>query len=345
MPVVGTGFLPVANQGSANYINIVRRNFIRSLIYQNLRHAKPFLRYLIENCSRPRSGGFSPITQPVMLTTFANNGAYSGWGGNFTIPGIDNPAVNAEWNQALYIMPIVFTQPELSLMEGAGSNELTVIDIIQARLYDNYQSVLDTMSAAFLGTGFANPLAFLGIRDAVDNGTNNPTYGNIVRAANPGWNAMAYANTQGANPAYQQILYYLLSFLQDTNAPLPTLGLVSYSVYYSLITSFTNIETMVVQDVSNIAKDREYKIQALDIGGVPHVVDPNLAGTTGYYLNMNHMFYDYNEDFNFKITEPESLIPVGQLAFVQPMTVAGQFYSDLPSSHFSLTGMPSTVLA
>jgi hypothetical protein len=101
---------------------------------------------------------------------------------------------------------------------------------------------------------------------------------------------------------------------------------------------------MIVQDLNNITKERGYDIQALDVGGVPHVVDPSLSGTTGYYLNMNHFWFDYNADFNFKITEPESLMPIGQLGFVQGLTVSGQFWTDLPKSHFALLSMPSTTL-
>jgi hypothetical protein len=299
---------------------------------------------VLEKCSRERTGGFSPITQPVLGQTFGNDGAYSDWSGRFQIPAIMNPVVNAEFNQSLYIQPIVFTQPELSLMEGNGK-ELVVIDVIKARLYDKYQSVLDTLSAAFLGTGTANVLAFLGILDGVDAGTNAPNYGNIARNANAFWNGTIYANTQQANAAYQQILFYILSFLNDTNNPIPSLAVVSYGTFYSLITSFVNIEQMLIQDLNTITKERGYDIQALDVGGVPHVVDPNLGGTTGYYLNMNHWWFDYNSDFNFKITEPANLMPIGQLGFVQGLTVAGQFWTDLPSSNYALTAMPSVVLA
>lgn len=343
MPVAGTGFYPTVGQNSQNYMNIVRRNFTPTLVYQNLRVAKPFLRFVLEKCARERTGGFSPITQPVTLLTFGADGAYSDWTGRFVMPGITNPVINAEFNQALYIQPIVFTMPELALMEGEGQ-ELVVIDIIKARLYDKYQSVLGIMSAAFLGTGSANNLAFLGILDGVDNGVNAPTYGNIARAANALWNSNIYANTQGALAAYQQILFYLLAFMQDNNAPLPTLAMVSYAVFYSLITSFVGVEQMIVQDLNNITKERGYDIQALDVGGVPHVVDPGLLGTTGYYLNMNHFWFDYNADFNFKITEPANLLPIGQLGFVQGLTVSGQFWTDLPRSHFALTAMPSVVL-
>lgn len=343
MPVAGTGFYPTTGQNSANYINIVRRNFTPTLVYQNLRKSKPFLRFILEKCARERTGGFSPITQPVAGTTFGSDGAYSDWTGRFTLPGITNPIVNAEFNQALYVQPIVFTMPELALMEGDGS-ELVVIDVIKARLYDKYQSVLDVLSAAFEGTGSANALYFLGIQDGVDNGSNAPNYGNITRASNPWWNSPIFSNTNPGSAAYQSILFYLLAFMQDTNSPLPSLAVISYSVFYSLITSFSAIETMIVQDLNNITKERGYDIQALDIGGVPHVVDPGLSGTTGYYLNMNHYWFDYNSDFNFKITEPANLLPIGQLGFVQALTVSGQFWTDLPKSHLAIGNMPSTAL-
>lgn len=345
MPVAGTGFYPSNAQNAQNYINIVRRNFTPSLVYQNVRSAKPFLRFILERCSKGRSGGFSPITQPVTMTNFGTDGAYSDWTGNFNIPGISNPIVNAEWNQALYVQPVVFTMPELSLMEGKGSNELVVIDVIKARLFDKYQSVLDTLSAAFLGTGTSNSLAFLGILDAIDAGTNAPSYGNITRASNPHWNSTIYTNTQGANAAYLQVLYYIMSFLQDTTNPLPTLAVTSYQVFYAIMTSFTNLERMIIQDPKSMDEKRGYEIQAIDVGGVPVIVDPNLTGTSMYFINTDHLTYFYNEDFHFKMTDLADLQPIGQLGFVQALTVAGQMVSDLPSAHFELASAPHTTLA
>ena len=343
MPVAGLGFYPTTGQNSANYMNIVRRNFTPTLVYQNLRMAKPFLRFVLEKCARERTGGFSPITQPVTGSNFGADGAYSDWTGRFTLPGISNPVVNAEFNQSLYIQPVVFTMPELALMEGQGQ-ELVVIDIIKARLYDKYQSVLDLLSSAFLGSYGGNTLNFNGLQDGVDNGAYAATYGNITRSSNTWWSSSVYSNTNPGTYAYQSILYYLLAFMQDNNAPLPTLGVTSYGVFYSLITSFSSIETMIVQDLNNITKERGYDIQALDIGGVPHVVDPNLSAAAIYYPNMNHFWFDYNADFNFKLTEPYGLLPIGQLGFVQALTVGGQFWTDLPKASFLLGNAPSTTL-
>ena len=340
-----TGFYPSAAQNAQNYINIVRRNFTPTLVYQNVRKAKPFLRFILENCSKERSGGFSPITQPVTFQTFGADGALSDWTGTFAIPGITNPIVNAEWNQALYVQPVAFTMPELSLMEGKGSDAYVVIDVIKARLFDKYQSVLDSLSAYFLGTGTANNLSFLGIQDAIDAGTNAATYGNLARATYAGWNSNIYANTQGASPAYLQFLYYIMSFLQDTTNPLPNLALCSYPVFYSVMTSFTAIEQIKIQTPQGVTSTRNYEIQALDIGGVPLIVDPNLTGATTYFMNTDHLKYYYNSDFHFKMTDLADLQPIGQLGYVQALTVAGQFLTDLPSSHFALTGSPSTVLA
>ncbi len=344
MAVSGTGFYPSSAQNAQNYINVIRRNFTPTLIYQNVRKAKPFLRYILERASKPTGGGFSPITQPVTGQTFGNDGALSDWTGSFTLPGISNPIQNAEWNQALYIQPVVFTMPELSLLEGKNADPFVVIDVIKARLYDKYQSVLDYLSGRFLGTNSSNALDFLGLGDIVDNGTNDANYGNISRASNSWWNAKVYTNSQ-SGAAYTQVLYYLMSFLNDTNAPLPSLGVVSYSVFYALMTSFTNIERMYIQDPKGVTNERSYEIQALDIGGVPHIVDPNLTGTTGYYLNMDHLDFRFNPDFFFKMTDIADLQPIGQLGFVQNLSVAGQLVSDAPYTHMQLASMPNTPLA
>jgi hypothetical protein len=281
------------------------------------------------------------------MQTFGDDGAYSDWSGKFSIPSITNPVVNAEWNQALYIQPVIYTLPELSLMEGAGSDDLVVIDIIKARLYDKYQSVLDTMSAAFLGTGTANPLAFLGIQDAIDTGTNAPNYGNLSRTTYTNWQSIAYTNNQSASQAaYLTYMFYIMSFLQDTTNPLPSLGLLSYSTFYSLMTSFTNIERMFIQDPKGMMNERGYEIQAVDVAGIPHIVDPNMGtSTTAYYINADHLINYYNTDFYFKTTDAADLQPIGQLGYVQSLTVGGQLVTDLPTAHFSVASLPGATLA
>lgn len=340
MPVQG-GFAPTTAQGFNNYVNIIRRNFSPNLIYQNVRKSKPFLRFLLSNCSRPREGGLSPITQPVSMTTFGFTPQYADFSGDFTSQPISNPVINAEWNQALAITPIDSLMTEISL----ASNELAMIDIVKARYADTLQSAFDFMSSAFLGTQGTNTLAFNGLQDAVDNGTVMATYGNLIRSNYPKWNSSVFTNNQ-TGAAYLQVLYYISSFMQDNNAPLPTMGITSWGVFHALATSFNaTLERMIVMDPGGMSSDREYKVSAVEIGGIPIVVDPNITTAQIFYINPEHLFFDVNSSFNFKITEPASLVPIGQLGWRQALTMSGQFYTDMPSAHFLLNNAPTVTLA
>lgn len=269
---------------------------------------------------------------------------YTGFGGNVTPNELTNPAVNAQWNQALATCTLDYMLPELALMSGSGAEQYVVINTIKARMYDAYQTSLAFMSKAFLGSAGTNTLAFNGILDAVDNGTNAPNYGGIARATNANWNALVYTNNQ-TTAAYQQLDYYIRSFQADQNNVIPTIGLTSPEVFQAVLTSFSSIERMIVADPKNIMDERSYKIDALDVGGVPLVVDPNLTTADVYYLNMEHLSYKYCPSLNFKMTEPAPLEAVNLLGYRQTLMVCGQLVTDLPSSHFHLASAPSVTLA
>ncbi len=343
--VTGTGFYPTNAQYAANYINWIKRNFTDKLVLQNLWKSTPFLRYVLQKRAQAQAGGFNPITQPIQLATFGNQVQYTGFNGNVTPNTLTNPAQVAQWNQSLATCTLDYMIPELALMAGSGAEQYVVIDTVKARMYDAYEATLAFMSSAFLGSAGSNTLAFNGILDAVDNGTNAPNYGGIPRATYANWNSHVYVNNQGANPAYQQLYYYLSSFKADGNNPTPTLGLTSPEVFQAVLTSFTSIERMIVAQPKNIMEDRSYSVEAIDVGGVPLVVDPNLTSNDIYYLNMEHMFYKYCPTLNFKMTEPSPLESVGLLGYRQTLMVCGQFITDLPSAHFHLSSAPSTTLA
>jgi len=344
MPVTGTGFYPNTNQYAANYINWVRRNFTDKLVLQNLWKSTPFLRYILEKRAFPVAGGFNPITQPVQLSTFGQSMQYTGFGGEVTPNQLTNPAMVAQWNQSLATCTLDYMLPELALMSGSGAEQYVVIDTIKARMYDAYQTALAFMSAAFLGTAGTNVEAFNGILDAVDNGTNAPTYGGITRSSNANWNALVYTNNQ-TTAAYQQLYYYLTSFRADQNNVTPTIGVTSPEVFQAVLTSFSSLERIIVAEPKNILEDRSYKVDALDVGGVPLVVDPNLTTNDIYYLNMEHLFYKYSPSLNFKMTEPAPLEAINLLGYRQTLMICGQFITDLPSSHFHLASAPSVTLA
>ncbi len=343
MALVGTGYYPTDAQGAKSFIEITQRNVSDTLVVQNLRKATPFLKFILDEATDERAGGFSPITQPVLTETYGQVPEYTDFSGNFSSPVTKNPIISAMWNQSLVATAVGYTQPELSLTQGSGA-EKTIIDNISARLNDAYKSNIEFLSSALLGSAGTNTLAMNGIQDMVDDGTVSPNYGNISRSLEPKWNAAVYTNTQ-TGAAWAQVQYYIQSYLNSHAGGLPNLGLCSYAVFQALATSFTNNERMVVSDIKGMVKDRTWEVQSVGIGGVPIVVDPNITGDTMYFLNSDHLKFSVNPDFHFKMTEPESLTPTGVLGFVQVLTMSGQLWSDLPSSHFKLNSAPSIALA
>ncbi len=343
MPLVGTGIYPNNAQYAQEIINVTYRNILPTIVMQNLYKARPFLKYLMKNASKRGEGGFSPIEQPVQLTPYTNNGTYMDWSGSFNIPDVEQHAQVAVFNPSNYIEPMSFLYTQLSLARGEGA-AWSAIDLISLAMKNATENMFSAVSDAFLGSRGTNELAFWGIQDVVDNGSTTAVYGNIDRTTYPNWGAFAYADSQTSLPAYQQVQYYLYQFMQDSAAPLPTMGICNFNVFFNIAKSFTGIEQMITTELDKIATKRGYATDALMVSGVPIVVDPGISTSdnTIYFVNMDHINFVYNPDFHLKVLEPQNRAVVGQYAYVTAANFSGQLVCDLPSSNFKITGFPTS---
>lgn len=340
-PLIGSGFYPSASQSAQNYINVIHRDILPGVIYQGVRKARPSLRMLLSKTHKPLRGGWAPIVQTVAFQTFGNNFSWTGFNGNFTIPTLTNPLQSMQFLPSLGVVPISYLLTEAVIMDSPQ----VAVDVITQRVADGYQTMLDTLNASILGTAGTNSQAMLGLLDAVDNGTNQTTYGGLSRSTYSALNSQIYANAiPSTTPAYQVIHTYLMSFLQDVNQRLPDIGLTSFAVFNALTTSLTNIERVNVQDSKDILTQRDWAVQVVSVDGIPIMPDPTITSNTIYFLNLEKLHFGSVPQLNFKLTEPSSLQPVGQLGYVQTAMTAGQFYTFSPNAHFALTSAPSSTL-
>ena len=173
MPI-GGGILP--QTGTSQYTEltyVTRRAFIPKMVVQ-IYNSTPLMAALIAN-SQTATGGVSSVTVPVQGAQFVN-AQWSDYSGSFTQPAVQQGAYEAEYNLKLMIAPVPFLG-----MEGAVQQDHAVIPLIEARMNDATNVMMDAMAYS-LYNNTSNNQQFIGLPAAVDDGTGTATYGNINRS-------------------------------------------------------------------------------------------------------------------------------------------------------------------
>ena len=201
---IGGGILPATGSSQFTELTYVtRRAFIPKLVVQ-LYNSTPLMAALIAN-SQQASGGVSSVTVPVQGAQFVN-AQWSDYSGSFNQPSVQQGAYNAEYDLKLMISPVPFLG-----MEGAVQQDAAIIPLIEARMNDATNVMMDAMATA-LYTNTTNNQQFIGLPAAVDDGTGGATYqttyGNINRTTNTWWQSKVYA-AGNVNPTRQNILQYI----------------------------------------------------------------------------------------------------------------------------------------
>ena len=186
---IGGGILP--QTGSSQFTEltyVTRRAFIPKLVVQ-LYNSTPLMAALIAN-SQQASGGVSSVTVPVQGAQFVN-AQWSDYSGSFAQPSVQQGAYNAEFDLKLMISPVPFLG-----MEGVAQQDAAIIPLIEARMNDATNVMMDAMATA-LYNNTTNNQQFIGLPAAVDDGTGGATYqttyGNINRSTYTWWQSKVYA--------------------------------------------------------------------------------------------------------------------------------------------------------
>jgi len=199
---IGGGILPTTGSNQFTELTYVtRRAFIPKMVVQ-IYNSTPLMAALIAN-SQTATGGVSSVTVPVQGAQFVN-AQWSDYSGSFAQPSVQQGAYNAEFTLKLMIAPVPFLG-----MEGAVQQDHAIIPLIEARMNDATNVMMDAMATA-LYTNTTNTQQFTGLPAAVDDGTGTATYGNITRSStvNPWWRSKVYA-AGSVNPTRQNVLQYI----------------------------------------------------------------------------------------------------------------------------------------
>ena len=332
MPI-GGGILPAS--GSTQYTELTyltRRAFIPKLVVQ-IYNSTPLMAALIAN-SQQATGGVSSVTVPVQGSQFIN-AQWSDYSGSFTQPAVQQGAYNAEFNLKLMIAPVPFLG-----MEGAVQQDHAVIPLIEARMNDATNVMMDAMATA-LYNNTTNTQQFIGLPGAVDDGTTLGTYGNIARSTsvNTWWRSKVYA-AGSVNPTRQNVLQYISGTVKN-GAEVPTFGVCGFGTWTLLAQDYVGQEQYVITPGSGFDGDAngpQAAFRALMVAGVPIYPDPYCPEGTLYFLNTNYLSLYIHDQGSFVFTGFESTLPNWQIGYVGAVLMIAELVNTKPRAMTKVTG-------
>jgi hypothetical protein len=333
MPI-GGGIVPAT--GSTQYTEltyVTRRAFIPKLVVQ-LYNSTPLMAALIAN-SQTASGGVSSVTVPVQGAQFVN-AQWSDYSGSFNQPSVQQGAFNAEFDLKLMIAPVPFLG-----MEGAVQQDAAIIPLIEARMNDATNVMMDAMATA-LYTNSTNTQQFTGLPAAV---SASGTYGNISRSAYTWWQSKAYT-AGNVNPTRQNILQYISGTVKN-GAEVPSFGVCGFGTWTLLAQDFVGQEQYVITPGGGFDGDAngpQAAFRALMVAGVPIYPDPYCPEGTVYFLNTNYLSLYVHEQGSFVFTGFESTLPNWQIGYVGAVLMIAEMVSTKPKSMAVVSGYNSLSL-
>ena len=334
---IGGGILPAT--GSTQYTEltyVTRRAFIPKLVVQ-LYNSTPLLAALIAN-SQQASGGVSSVTVPVQGAQFVN-AQWSDYSGSFAQPSVQQGAYNAEFNLKLMITPVPFLG-----MEGAVQQDAAIIPLIEARMNDATNVMMDAMATS-LYTNYTNTQQFIGLPGAIDDGTNLATYGNINRNTYTWWKSKVY-NAGNVNPTRQNILQYISGTVKN-GAEVPSFGVCGFGTWTLLAQDFVGQEQYVITPGSGFDGDNngpQAAFRALMVAGVPIYPDPYCPEGLVYFVNTNYLNLYIHEQGSFVFTGFESTLPNWQIGYVGAVLMIAELISTKPKSMTRVSSYNSLTL-
>jgi hypothetical protein len=327
MPI-GGGILPATGSSQFNELTYVtRRAFIPKLVVQ-LYNSTPLMAALIAN-SQQASGGVSSVTAPVQGAQFVN-AQWSDYSGSFNQPSVQQGAYNAEYDLKLMIAPVPFLG-----MEGAVQQDAAIIPLIEARMNDATNVMMDAMATA-LYNNTTNTQQFIGLPAAV---SNSGVYGTIDRSVNTWWQSKAYS-AGNVNPTRQNILQYISGTVKN-GAEMPSFGVCGFGTWTLLAQDFVGQEQYVITPGSGFDSDPngpQAAFRALMVAGVPIYPDPYCPEGTVYFLNTNYLSLYIHEQGSFVFTGFESTLPNWQIGYVGAVLMIAELVNVKPKSMSVVSG-------
>jgi hypothetical protein len=336
MAVFGQGIVPAAGPIANELTYVTRRAFIPKMVVQ-IYQSSPLIAALLAN-SQTASGGVSSVSVPVQGQPFVNS-QWTDYSGSFNQPQAQQGAFLGEFNLKAIVTPIPFLG-----MEGAVQMDHAVVPLIEARMNDATNSMVDAFANA-LYNNTSNTQQLGGLPGAVDDGTNLVTYGNINRTAYPWWQSKVY-NNSGANLTRQTTLKYIAG-TQKYGSEMPTMAVAGLGTWLGLANDFVGQESYQIQPGTGFDSDADRPrsaFRALDVAGVPVYADPYCPEGTIYFLNSNYLNLYVHDQASFAFTGFESLLSNYQLGYIGAVLTIAELVLTKPKTAVKVTNVGSITI-
>jgi hypothetical protein len=330
MAVFGQGIVPAAGPIANELTYVTRRAFIPKMVVQ-IYQSSPVIAALLAN-TQTASGGVSSVSVPVQGQPFVNS-QWTDYSGSFNQPQAQQGAFLGEFNLKAIVTPIPFLG-----MEGAVQMDHAVVPLIEARMNDATNSMVDAFANA-LYNNTTSSQQLIGLPGAVDDGTQLVTYGNINRTSYPWWQSKYYQSV-GFAPTRQRMLQYVAA-AQKYGSEMPSFGVMGIGTWVALAQDFMSAESYQIQPGKGFDSDGDRPrsaFRALDVAGVPIYCDPYCPEGTLYLLNSNYLNLYVHDQASFAFTGFESLLSNYQLGYIGAVLTIAELVLTKPKTCVKVSG-------
>ena len=273
--------------GNANFDEILSttlKNYIPRLT-DNIFSARPLFYALTNGQTIRRVSGGANIVVPIIYGTNSTAGSYSG---SDSIAVTAQTGISAaEYSWAQYAATVTIN----GLEEGKNNGEAQIIDLLEGKIFQAQETIIDNMNTMFWGDGSGN--------SSKDwNGIQNVVSGSAIGGINQGdtgngfW-APTQTNLGGAlTLAGMGTIYNTISVGNDQ----PTIIMTTQEGYESYEALLTSNVRYTDTDVANAG------FQNLLFKGAPVVFDSNCPDGEAYFLNTKYLQLVGHSDVWFKPT-------------------------------------------
>lgn len=328
-PIFGTGGYPDAGSGVALELQAVTRRAYIPNVYVQIYNCSPLLAALLNN-AQTMSGGVNPITVPVQgvpMTTVQT----LGYDGSFAQPGVTPGLDVAQWNPAWYFSAIPFP-----ITEGFAQLNYAVVPILEARINDCAQQYKMRLSSDIYNN-ITDQRSIIGLKGAIDDGTNLVTYGGQNRTTNTWWQSTYVAN---AAAALTRDLANQYVTQQQKRNEMPKMGVMGMGTWLKFATDFTTLERYNITPASDFGTGTVgAKFRAIEVAGIPFYGDPQCPEGTMYLINPDYLTLFVHERGGFAPMPFESRQAVGSLSYVGGVLFVSQLVNVKPAASMQVNGL------
>jgi hypothetical protein len=325
--VQGTGIEPAGGLG--NQLSALTRRSYLANAYCQIYTAAPTLVCLMTN-SLEESGGMDNLTVNVQYQQMVVP-QYGDFTATFNAPQPIQGIQPAAWAYTMVMVPISVYLNELLIQD-----EQKIQDVVEIRMTDSGNAARD-MLANSLFTNIVNAQQLIGLDWAIDDGTNNATFGGLTRAGNIWWQSKRYNVAAGIT---RQLALLYTTGITKYSGEKPDFGVMGPATWAQLAQDFVGNERYIPEEQST--NQMMSAFPALEVMGVPFYMDPYAPEGKIYMFNCNYLTMRVHRLANWEFVDFQSMVPAYQLNYVGVAVLLIQLINTKPRSCGILFGITGT---